>query len=156
MGKKRILFVCTYNGARSRIAEEFVNLRAAGRIEAYSSCFENGKIGSLPRDVMREIGVDLSGEAPKSVFERYKDKEFYDYVISLCHEAATADCPVFKSSVDALYGKEAQRISWTVPAFNSIEGSEEEKKAEARQIRDKIASEVRSFLAGIGIDSENS
>ncbi|MCJ7772218.1 MAG: hypothetical protein MUP22_03675, partial [Desulfobacterales bacterium] len=89
MGIKKVLFVCTYHGARSRIAQEFIKQRAPGKIEARSSCFEPGKIGPLPIEVMREIGIFLPTKAPKSVFDRYKNKDVFDYVISLCHETTT-------------------------------------------------------------------
>ena len=154
MATRKVLFVCTYSGARSRIAEEFVKLIAAGKIEVQSACFEQGKIGLLPINVMREIGVELPAEAPKSVFKRYKNRECYDYVISLCHEATTELCPVFKTNIDALYAKEAERISWSIPDFKSLRGTEDEQRNAARQIRDKIKSEVISFLSRIGSDSE--
>jgi arsenate reductase len=136
------------------MAEEFCRKSALGKIEAQSACFEPGKIGSLPIDVMREVGIDLPVEAPKSVFKRYKDGELFDYVITLCHHATTEHCPIFKSNVDTLYAKEAERISWSILDFKSLSGTEEEKKAEARVIRDKIKSMVNSFLAQVGIDAE--
>ena len=151
---KKVLFVCTYHGARSLIAEAFINLIAQGRIKAHSSCFEQGKIGPLVIDVIREIGIDISSEAPKSVFVRYIEGDSFDYVISLCHEATTEQCPTFKKSVDTLYSNEAERISWSIPDFKSLSGTEEEKKVKARKIRDKIKLEVISFLAQIGIETE--
>ena len=154
MERKKVLFVCTYAGARSRIAEEFIKRSAPSKIEAHSSCFESGKIGPLPIEVMREVGIDLPTEAPKSVFEQYKERDVFDYVITLCYEATTEQCPIFKTSVDALYAKKAERISWSIPDFKSLSGTEEERKAGAREIRDKIKSEVISFLARIGIDAE--
>jgi arsenate reductase len=150
MVMKRILFVCTYHGARSRIAEEFTKRNAPDKIEAYSSCFESGKIGYLPIDVMQEVGIALSAEAPKSVFKRHKDGDTFDYVITLCHENTTEQCPIFKANVDVLYAKEAERISWSIPDFDSLNGSEEEKKAGARRVRDKIKLEVTLFLARLG------
>ena len=89
MERKRVLFVCSYQGARSRIAEEFINQIVPGRIDAYSSCFDPGEITRLPIDVMREVGITLSPESPKSVFEWHKDGEVFDYVITLCYEATT-------------------------------------------------------------------
>ena len=71
MGNKRVLFVCTYHGARAIIAEEFTKQYAGGRIDVFSSCFEQGKIGKLPINVMNEIGVEISSESPKTVFDRY-------------------------------------------------------------------------------------
>jgi arsenate reductase len=154
METKKVLFVCTYRGARSRIAEAYVKRKALGNIEAQSSCFESGKISALPIDVMREVGIDMPEEAPKSVFELHKEKNVYDYVISLCHEATTEQCPIFKTTVDTLYAKKSKRISWSIQDFRSLRGTEEEKKAGARKIRDKIESEVTAFLERIGIDGE--
>ena len=78
MERKKVLFVCTYHGARSRIAEEFTKRIAPGRIEAYSACFDPLKIGPLPIGVMREIGIGLPTESPKSVFERHKERNVFD------------------------------------------------------------------------------
>ena len=154
MERKKVLFVCTYHGARSRIAEEFAKKIAPERIDAYSSCFDQLKIGPLPIDVMREVGIDLPAESPKSVFERHKNKDVFDFVISLCHEVSTEQCPTFKINIDALYAKKAETISWSIPDFKTCSGTEEERKAGAREIRDKIRLEVISFLAQIGINAE--
>ena len=154
MERERVLFVCTYQGARARIAEEFIKRIAPGKIDAFSSCFDRGKIGPLPIDVMREVGITLSAESPKSVFERHKDGEVFDYVITLCFDATTELCPIFKTSIDTMYAKKAEMIYWSIPDFKTLMGTEEEKKAEARIIRDEIKSEVISFLKRIGIDAE--
>ena len=154
MERTKVLFVCTYHGARSRIAEEFVKQIAPGRIEAYSSCFDPFRISPLPIDVMRGVGIDLPAESPKPIFYRHKGREVFDYVICLCHMVSTEQCPLFKRSIDALYARKAETISWSIPDFRSLSGTEEEKKVNARIIRDKIKSEVISFLAQIGIDAE--
>jgi arsenate reductase len=154
MERKKVLFVCSYQGARAIIAEEFVKQIAPGKIEAYSSCFDPGRITSLPIDVMGEVGITLPSESPRSVFDRHRDGETFDYIITLCFEATTELCPVFKTSVDAMYAKEAEMIYWSIPNFLSLRGTEEEKKDGARAIRDEIKSEVISFLKRIGIDAE--
>ena len=154
MENKRILFVCTYHGARSLIAEAFAKLIAPGKVEVHSACFDPGKIGPLPIEVMRETGIDLPAESPKSVFKRYKEGESFNFVISLCHEATTEECPLFKKSVDTLYQEEAERISWSIPGFESLSGTEEEKMARAREIRDALKAELVAFLAQIGINTE--
>ena len=117
MERKKVLFVCTHHGARSRIAEEFAKQIAPGRIEAYSACFDPLKIGPLPIDVMREVGIDLPGESPKSVFELHKEKYVFNYVISLCHETSTEQCPTFKMNINTLYAKRAETFSWSIPDF---------------------------------------
>ena len=151
MANKRVLFVCTYKGARARIAEEFVKQYGAGKIDAFSSCFEAGKFGKLPINVMDEIGIEISNESPMSVFDRYAGKEVFDYVISLCHEATVELCPLFKVNIDVLYQKDSERISWSVQDFKSLKGTDEEKMEGARGIRDNIKTEVISFLEKIGV-----
>jgi len=133
------------------IAEEFAKILVPGKIDVYSSSFEPGTIGSLPITIMKEVGIDLPRVAAKSVFNRYKDKEVFDYVITLCHKATTEQCPVFMTNVDTLYAKKAERLSWSVPDFITLKGTEEEKKIEARKIRDLIKENLLAFLSQIGI-----
>jgi len=154
MAKKKVLFVCTHHGARSRIAEEFTKRIAPEKIEAYSSCFDPFKIGPLPIDVMREVGIDLPAESPKSVFRRQKEGDVFDYVISVCYEASTEQCPLFRRSIDVIYARKAETISWSIKDFKALNGTKEERREGAREVRDKIESEVISFLAQIGIDAE--
>jgi arsenate reductase len=152
----RVLFVGTFNGARSLIAEKFTNQLAHGKIEAYSSSFESGKIGPLPIAVMKEIGIDLPTDAPKSVWDRYVEKEAFDWVITLCDEiSGLQQCPIFRENVDDLYAGNAKILSWSVPPFDSLSGSKEEKTNGARKLRDQIKREVLTFLSQIGIDPDN-
>ncbi len=154
MEMERVLFVCTYQGARAIIAEEYVKQIAPRKIEAFSACFDPGKITPLPIDVMREVGITISTESPESVFKLYRDGEVFDYVITLCFDATTEPCHLFNKNVETLYSKNAEIISWSIPNFKSLMGTEEEKKDQARLIRDEIKSEVISFLKRIGIDAE--
>jgi len=154
MERTKVLFVCTYHGARSRIAEEFVKQIAPERIEAYSSCFDPFRISPLPIDVMREVGIDLPAESPKPIFYRHKEREFFDYVICLCHEVATEQCSLFRRSIKALYARKAETLSWSIPDFKSLSGTEKEREAGGRVIRDKIKSEVILFLTQISIGAE--
>ncbi|MEJ2306180.1 MAG: arsenate reductase ArsC [candidate division WOR-3 bacterium] len=156
MKKPRVLFVCSYRGARGMIAEKLVEKLAPGKMEVYSAGFESGKIGKLPIVVMKEIGIDLPGEAPKSVFARYKNKEVFDYVITLCSTATKEQCPIFMTNVDVLYAREAKRFSWSIPDFMNIKGTEEEKKNEARNIRDQIKDKLIEFLSKLGIEVDES
>ena len=153
----RVLFLSTFSGERSLIAEKLTNQLAHGKIEAYSSGIESGKMGRLPIAVMKEIGIDLPTDAPKSVWDRYMEKEAFDWVITLCHEiSGLQQCPIFRENVDDLYAANAKILSWSIPPFSSVSGSDEEKKAGARKIRDQIKHEVLTFLSqiGIGVDSD--
>ncbi|MBP1776104.1 MAG: hypothetical protein H6Q86_2114 [candidate division NC10 bacterium] len=150
----RLLFVCTHNGARSRIAEEFAKRAASGRVESHSAGLESDRIGPLAISVMGEVGIELPAAPPESVFERYKAQERFDYVITLCDPASGEQAPIFLANVDALYGETAQRVNWVVPNFRSLRGSDEEKKTGARQIRDRIRTEVVTFLSGLRLDAD--
>lgn len=154
MTPPRLLFVCTHNGARSRIAEAFAKRAASERIESSSASLESDRIGLLAISVMGEVGIELSAAPPKSVFERYKDQERFDYVITLCDPASGEQTATFLASVDALYDETAQRVNWFIPNFRSLTGTEEERKAGARQIRDRIRTEVATFLSRLGLDTD--
>jgi len=150
----RVLFVCTHNGARSRIAEEFAKRSAAEGIEPSSASLESDRIGPLPVSVMGEVGIELPTAPPKSVFARYKDQECFDYVVTLCDPAGGEQVPVFLASVDALYQETSLRVNWAIPSFRSLSGTEEERKAGARQIRDRIKTEVLAFLSQLRPDAD--
>jgi len=150
----RLLFVCTHNGARSRIAEEFAKRAASERIESYSASLESDRIGPLPISVMGEVGIELPAAPPESVFDRYKAQERFDYVITLCDPASGEQAPIFLANVDALYGETAQRVNWVIPNFRSLRGSDEEKTAGARQIRERIRTEVVALLSRLSLDTE--
>ncbi len=136
------------------MAEEFAKLAAPGRIDVYSSSLESDKIGPLPVFVMNEVGVKLRTSPPKSIFERFKEKELFDYVIAICDPDSKEEVPIFLSGVDTLYNKTAQRLNWTIPNFRSLSGTDEDKKTKARLIRDRIKTEVLNFLSQLGIKSD--
>ena len=150
----RVLFVCTHNGARSRIAEEITKRAAPDRIDTASASFESETIGPLPVAVMKEVDIELQTTAPKSVFERFKNGEVFDYVVALCDPESTEQVPVFLSGVDTLYKETTHRLNWSIPNFRSLGGSEADRKEKARQIRDQIKTEVTRFLAQLGVEPD--
>jgi arsenate reductase len=85
---------------------------------------------------MHEIGIDISGQRSKSV-EEFAGQSF-DLVITVCDFAAER-CPVFPGS--------PQRIHWSLPD-PAASGSHDQKLAEFRTIRDKLAALIRELLAG--------
>ena len=153
MDKKmiKILFSCTYQGARSRIAEEFAKEAAGDQITVFSSCFEAARIGKLPVAVMKEIGIELPTTSPKTIYGYYKDHEKFDYIITMCQTASAEMCTTLKDNISALYGEDAELITWSIPAFMSLKGSEEKRLEEARLIRDIILKEVLDFLVQQGV-----
>jgi arsenate reductase len=145
--KSRILFVCTFFGGRARIAELYAEQFSSGQIEVFSSGFESGSIHGLPLAVMEEEGFNFPTDPLVTVFERYANIENYDYVITLCDEASAEQCPMFRDSVDMVYGKRAKVLPWSVPDFLALKGVPAEKLQGAREIRDLIKEKVIVLLS---------
>jgi arsenate reductase len=84
--------------------------------------------------VMKEIGIDISGQRSKSVDE-FAGQSF-DYVVTVCDNARDA-CPVFPAGTE--------RIHWSFEDPAAVEGSYEERLAAFRRIRDEIRDRVKAF-----------
>ena len=149
MTKPRILFVCTFFGGRARIAELYAMQMAQEQVEAFSSGFEAGRLGGLPLEVMSEENLSFSIDPLTTIFERYANNQVFDYVITLCNEASTEQCPVFRTSVDMVYGKDAEIRNCSVMDFITLQGLPVEKLEGAREIRDSIKDNVSEFLLEI-------
>jgi arsenate reductase (thioredoxin) len=135
--KIRVLFVCVHNSARSQMAEVLLNHLAGDRFEAESAGLEPEELNPLAVEVMREIGIDLSMNRAKSVFDLYKQDRLYNYVVPVCDEAAER-CPIFPSFATIL------RWSFENPA--RFTGSYEERLAKTRELRDRIKKKVEKFI----------
>ena len=93
--RKRVLFVCVHNSARSQIAEAFLNTLAGDRFEAVSAGLEPGTLNPLAVEVMKEVGIDISKNRTKSVFDLYAAGALFSYVIAVCDAEAAQRCPIF-------------------------------------------------------------
>ncbi len=137
--RSRVLFLCTHNSARSQMAEGLLRHLAGDRFEAMSAGTEATRVRPLAVRVMHEIGVDISGQESKTL-ERYLGEPF-DYVITVCDDANEA-CPVFPGAKN--------RLHWSFEDPSRAEGSEEERLAVFRAVRDRIADRVSAELVGGG------
>src|SRR3970040_2194136 len=88
---ERVLFVCTGNKARSQMAEGLLRHLAGERLEAHCAGTRPSGLAEETVAVMREIGIDVSGQRSKHVDE-YAGQAF-DYVITVC-DSARQSCPV--------------------------------------------------------------
>jgi arsenate reductase len=138
MGKTRVLFVCVHNSARSQMAEAFLNGLAGDKFVAESAGLSPQKLNPLVIAVMQESGFDLSGKKANSLFEYYKDGRLYDYVITVCDESVEERCPLFPGVRKRLY--------WPFQDPAALQGSQEEKLAETRKIRDAIKSRIEEWI----------
>ncbi|OGF67599.1 MAG: arsenate reductase [Candidatus Fischerbacteria bacterium RBG_13_37_8] len=139
MLKKKVLFVCVHNSARSQIAEAFLRQMAGDRFEVESAGLEPGKLNPLAIEAMKEVGIDISQNKTKSVFDFYKQGKHYDYVITVCDESQAGRCPLFHGTAGA------KRIHWSFEDPSSFQGSWEEKLEKMRQVRDRIMQKINDF-----------
>lgn len=139
MKKDKVLFVCVHNSARSQMAEALLNHLAGERFEARSAGLEPGVLNPLAVAAMQELGIDISANKTKDVFEMFKRGEMYGYVITVCDGANAERCPIFPGIVS--------RLHWSFSDPAALEGSWEDKLAATRLIRDQIRAAVEGFIA---------
>jgi arsenate reductase len=135
--KKRVLFVCIHNSARSQMAEAWLNHLCPGSFEAHSAGLEPGTITPLVVEVMHEAGIDIVGNKTKSVFDISKAGILFAYVITVCDEASAERCPIFPGVTT--------RLHWSFPDPSALTGSPEQKMERVREIRDMIHARVAEW-----------
>jgi arsenate reductase len=138
MSKIKVLFLCTGNSARSQIAEAFLRKYGGDDFEAYSAGLEPKGITPYTERVMEEAGISLSGQRSKHIKE-YMGKVHFGYVITLCDEAE-ASCPTTFPGI-------FQRLYWPFEDPAAFTGSEDEKLAKFREVRDQIEQRIKTWLA---------
>ncbi len=127
MIKKKILFLCTHNSARSQMAEGFAKSLLQDEYEFYSAGTEVSFVRPKAIKVMKEIGIDISGHRSKHMKEFYGT--IFDSVISVCDNARKI-CPVFPGA--------KQMIHQSFEDPSSADGTEEETLEVYRKVRDQI------------------
>ncbi len=138
MKKKRIMFICIHNSARSQMCEAFVRQHAGDRFDVHSSGIEAGKLNPLVVQAMTELGVSMEGQYAKSVQEYIDRNERFDYVVTVCDETSAERCPMFPG--------QHQRMHWSFADPSAIAGTDEEKLTGIRVIRDEIHKKVKQWL----------
>jgi len=139
---KRVLFVCTGNRARSQMAEGLLRHLAGDRFEVHSAGTEPKSVLPLTVEVMREIGIDISGQRSKSVDE-FAGQQF-DYVITVCDTARQA-CPTFP-------GK-GHRLHWSVEDPADTEARGVPQPEAFRAARDELRRRIEGFVREEGAES---
>lgn len=136
MGKTRVLFLCAHNTARSQMAEAFLRAHGGRRFEACSAGLAPGERDPLVTAVMRERGISLAGQRPKSLRE-YRGRQRFDYLITVCGSAERR-CPPFAGM--------GTRLTWPFEDPAACEGSKEERLAKYREVRDAIERFIVAWL----------
>ncbi len=135
--KKKVLFLCTGNSCRSQMAEGFLRACAGDRYEAHSAGTNPSTLHPLAIEVMREVGVDISGQHSKNVTE-YVGQHF-PLVVTVC-DNAKEHCPIFPGP--------CIREHWPFEDPAEAVGKREERLAVFRRVRDAIATRVKDFVIG--------
>src|SRR3972149_138622 len=124
--KKKFLFVCTHNSARSQMAEGLLNALYGDKYEAYSAGTEPSIVNLYAIKVMNEIGIDISKHRSKGI-EEFQDMKF-DYVVTVCDNAKET-CPFFPGRREYLHK------SFDDPS--GFEGEGDNKLAVFRKVRNE-------------------
>jgi arsenate reductase len=132
MDRKKVLFVCTGNSARSQMAEGFA--KASG-MQAQSAGLEPSRVHPLAIRVMAEKGIDIARQTSKAL----SDELIQDarVVITLCGDAAER-CPILPPTLRVIH--------WPLPDPARASGSETEILQAFRDVRDQIEALLRQFL----------
>jgi arsenate reductase len=133
MMKRRILFLCTGNSARSQMAEVLLRLIAGDHFDAASAGTHPVGLNPMTIEVMKELGVDVAHQRSKHVQEFFGQR--FDYVITVC-DRAKETCPIMPGAGKVMHW------SFEDPAAASP-GTRHEV---FRRVRDEIASTIRQFL----------
>lgn len=93
MRKKRVLFLCAHNSARSQMAEGLLRALGGEGFEVASAGHQPTQVHPLAIQAMAEIGIDISRQRAKDVREFLG--QAFDYVVTLCGDDAPGSCPFF-------------------------------------------------------------
>lgn len=125
--KKKILFICTHNSARSQMAEGYMKAKFGDRFEVFSAGTEATRVHPMAITVMQEIGIDISGQWSKLIDEFFG--KGIETVVTVCDSANKA-CPFFPGAKEVIHQ--------SFPDPSAFIGSDEEVRAGFRKVREEI------------------
>jgi arsenate reductase len=138
VNKTNVLFLCTGNSARSQMAEAFLKHYASDMFSAFSAGLEPKGMNPFTVRVMEEKGISLEGQYSKSLRE-YLGKQLFAYLVTVCADAEER-CPTVWPGVK-------HRLHWYFDDPAAAVGSDDDKLAKFREVRDQIEDAVRQFVA---------
>jgi arsenate reductase len=133
--KKKVLFLCWGNSARSQMAEGLMKSLGSEQWDVKSAGTFPSYVHPLAIRVMEELEIDISQQTSKS-YDQFLEERF-DYLITLCDEAART-CPVFPG--------EGERLHWPLDDPATAIGTIDERLEVFRRVRDEIKTKVEEFL----------
>lgn len=134
--RKRVLILCTGNSARSQMAEGLLRDMAGDEFEVASAGISPTHVRREAIEVMRELGIDISGQRAKAV-NLFTGQEF-DYVITVC-DNANQRCPMFPGKTE--------RIHWSIDDPAAAPGDENARLTAFRRARDELRARLKAFCS---------
>ena len=134
----KVLFLCIHNSARSQMAEAYLKKFGGDNFIVESAGLEPGKLNPLAVEVMKEDCIDIANNPTKDVFDLFKQGKVYNYVITVCDAANAERCPIFPGML--------RKLAWSFKDPSSFSGTQEEKLAQTRTVRDEIKEAVQGFV----------
>jgi arsenate reductase len=128
MKKKKILFICVHNSARSQMAAALMNKMCGEFFEAESAGLEPGTLNPLET---------------QRVFDVWKSGQMFQYVVTVCSETEAEGCPIFPGI--------ATRLHWPFPDPSKFTGTHDERLAQTRSVLNQIHAQIDSFCEEHGI-----
>jgi arsenate reductase (thioredoxin) len=132
----KVLFLSRGTSTRSQMAEGLLRALAGSQFQVSSAAIDAGELHPLAIEVMREVGVDISGQKPKTVAESLRDH--FRYVIIL-YDSAKERSPIFPFAPHLL--------RWTVADPAAAQVSPAEQKDMFRHVRDELRKKVEVFFS---------
>jgi arsenate reductase (thioredoxin) len=140
----RVLFICVHNSGRSQMSEAFLKHYAGDRFDAQSAGLEPSELSPMVVEAMAEIGIDISQNKTKSVFDIWKSGELFQYVIAVCDAESAEKCPIFPGMTT--------RLHWPFHDPSKLTGTHEQQLQKVRQTREEIAAKIQDWLASLPVE----
>lgn len=133
--KPKVLFLSTGDATRSLIAEGFLRTLTGDRFDVTSAGVEPSALNPLATQVMKEAGIDISGQKPQKIAQSVRER--FGYVVAIC-DAAKERSPIFPFTLHLWH--------WNVVDPNTAGGLPEQRAEVFRRVRDEIKDEVKRFI----------
>ncbi|MEY2482415.1 MAG: hypothetical protein QOK24_943 [Verrucomicrobiota bacterium] len=124
------------------MAEAWLNHFCGDSFAAESAGLEPGTLNPLVVEAMQEVGIDISKKKTQAVSDVLKSGKLFSHVITVCDETSAERCPLFPGV--------AQRLHWGFADPSALTGTDEEKLASVREIRDAIRAKIKTWCEEVG------
>jgi arsenate reductase len=121
------------------MAAAFLEKYGEGRFEVESAGLEAGKLNPFVIRAMGEVGIDISKNPTKSVFDLFNAGKVFQVVVTVCSKEAAEKCPIFPGL--------SEKLHWPFSDPYTFTGSDEQIMTKVREVRDQIETAVKDFIA---------